>query len=79
MNIMTKEEAIKIAKDYIVKEVLDKDYYVSKIIRIEERDWGEEKDLWVIYFRARHTINGNRIITVNKLTGEAKDRGRTKW
>ena len=56
---------------------LDIDY--SKIVKVEEGDWAEEKDLWIIYVNAKKTINGNLILTVDKTTGEIKNRGRTKW
>jgi len=77
MDKIDKANAIKSAERYLSENGLDKNY--SKIIKVEEGDWVEEKDLWIVYVKAKKTINGNLILTVDKSTGEIKNRGRTKW
>ena len=78
-NGIDKKEAIILAKKYFVENGLNSDYYENKVFKVEEGDWVEEKDLWIIYFKPKKTFNGHRVLTIDKKTGKVVDRGRSKW
>ena len=69
-----KDEAILLAQQYLIRNGLNADFDVSKIIKVDEGDWDEDHNVWVIYFGAKRAGNGDTIITVSKYLGEAKRR-----
>lgn len=85
-NGVTKEEAIIIAQNYILKEGLDKSYIITKF-SVEE--WGLRDELWRIVFKATYAESikqGNIFgflgvfkwwisVSVDKKTGEIKSVG----
>lgn len=70
-----KKEAIILAQKYIIDKGLDKDYDVSGIAIAGTID----KNVWEVWFRTQPTTKtGEKIIAIDKITGEVKDKG-TKW
>ena len=56
MEKINKEEAIVLAKQYLIENSLNSDYYENKVVKVEEGDWVEEKGLWIVYFKPKKNI-----------------------